>query len=86
MHFLSKNLRFVRQSKGMKLDDFGFMGLSKGTLSNYELNKTEPKIELLVELSKFYGYSIDDLINKDLEEEFNNGYSKIDPGDSSVKE
>lgn len=86
MNFLSKNLRLLRQSKGMKLDDFAFIGLTKGTLSNYELNKTEPKIESLIDLSKFYGYSIDDLINKDLEEEFNNGYSKIDPGDSSVKE
>lgn len=75
MSIFSKNLRFLRESKGLKLDEFEPLGIKKGTMSNYELGNTEPKLELLCEISKFFRISIDDLLLKDISEE---GYNKKD--------
>lgn len=66
MNIFSKNLRFLREKRGMKLDDFGFLDIKKGTMSNYELGNTEPKIDLICKLSKFFGIDIDEFLTKDL--------------------
>ncbi len=65
-NFLSKNLRHLRQKLGYVQDDFDQIGIKKGTYSNYEIGKTEPKIEVLVSLSKFLRVEVGDLISKDL--------------------
>lgn len=41
---MSKNIRFLREERGLKLSDFEQFGIKVGTLSNYELGKTEPKL------------------------------------------
>jgi transcriptional regulator with XRE-family HTH domain len=41
MSVFSKNLRYLRESRGLKLDEFEFLGIKKGTMSNYELGNTE---------------------------------------------
>lgn len=64
--YFSKNIRFLRESKGLKLSDFEQFGIKVGTLSNYELGKTEPKLEILMFFSKFFRKSIDDLLFSDL--------------------
>lgn len=56
MSVFSKNLRYLRESRGLKLDEFEFLGIKKGTMSNYELGNTEPKLSLLCEISKFLEY------------------------------
>lgn len=68
MNYFSKNLRFLRTKKALGIHQFESLGIKKGTMSNYELAKTEPKFETLQRLSKFFGISIDDFINKDLEQ------------------
>lgn len=73
MSIFSNNLRFLRIQKGLNLDGFESIGVKKGTMSNYELGKTEPKFDLLLELSKFFGISIDDFLTKDIESLYNNG-------------
>jgi transcriptional regulator with XRE-family HTH domain len=70
MNYFSKNLRFLREKEGLKQDEFERIGIKKGTLSNYELGKTEPKLDLLLGLSKFFRISIDDLLTINLEESF----------------
>ena len=67
MSILSKNLRFLREKRGLTLDQLNQLSIKKGTLSNYELGKTEPKIETLIDLSNFFGVSINDLLTIDLE-------------------
>ena len=67
MSVFSKNLRYLREKKGLKLDEFESLGIKKGTMSNYELGNTEPKLSLLCEISKFFRISIDDLLLKDIE-------------------
>lgn len=69
MSIFSNNLRFLRIQKGLNLDEFEFLGIKKGTMSNYELGKTEPKFDLLLKLSKFFGLSVDDFLSTNLEEE-----------------
>ena len=65
-NFLSKNLRYLRLSAGLVQDDFEQIGIKKGTYSNYELGNTEPKIDILLKLSKFLRVDIGDLLSKDL--------------------
>ena len=69
MSVFSKNLRYLRESRGLKLDEFESLGIKKGTMSNYELGNTEPKLSLLCEISKFFRISIDDFLLKDIEAE-----------------
>lgn len=66
MSIFSNNLRFLREKKGLKLDDFLEIGIKRGTMSNYELGNTEPKLDIIRAFSKFFGISIDDLLNIDL--------------------
>lgn len=68
MSIFSNNLRFLRNQKGLNLDGFDFIGIKKGTMSNYELGKTEPKFEILLQLSNFFGISVDDFLTKSLDE------------------
>ena len=67
MNYFSKNLRFLRENKGLRQEDFEFLGIKKGTFSNYELGNTEPKLDSLNEISKFFRVSTDRLLNFDLE-------------------
>lgn len=69
MSIFSNNLRFLRIQKGLNLDEFEVLGIKKGTMSNYELGKTEPKFDLLLKLSKFFGLSVDDFLSTNLEED-----------------
>lgn len=64
--YFSKNIRFLREARGLKLSDFEQFGIKVGTLSNYELGKTEPKLEIVMFFSKFFRKSIDDLLFSDI--------------------
>lgn len=64
--YFSKNIRFLRKERGLKLSDFEQFGIKVGTLSNYELGKTEPKLEVVMFFSKFFRKSIDALLFCDL--------------------
>ena len=62
MSYFSKNIRFLRELKGITQDAFEQIGIKKGTYSNYENGKTEPNIETLMKISKFLGFDLDSLI------------------------
>jgi transcriptional regulator with XRE-family HTH domain len=70
MSNFSNNLRFLRQEKGLNLDDFESLGIKKGTMSNYELGNTEPKFDTLHLLSSFFNVSLDDLVRGDLKSRY----------------
>lgn len=65
-NFLSKNLRFLREQAGLSQSDFNAVGIKKATFSNYENGNTEPKIDVLIKLSKFLGVQLGDMLSKDL--------------------
>lgn len=67
MTVLFKNIRFLRIRRGLTLADFEQYGIKQGTMSNYELGKTEPKLDTVLFFSKFFRVRVDDLISADLE-------------------
>lgn len=72
--YISSNLRFLRKRKGLTQDDLAkLLQLKRSTLNGYENGISRPSIEGLVQLSDFFGISIDSLIRIDFEKltEFN---------------
>ncbi|MGB8193354.1 MAG: helix-turn-helix transcriptional regulator [Chitinophagaceae bacterium] len=69
MNNLGKNLRYLRESKKMKQEEMkSLFGTTPQTWSNYENAYTEPKLELLIRISNFFGMNLHDLILGDLQE------------------
>lgn len=64
--FFSNNIRLIREVIGIKQDAFEEIGIKKGTYSNYEIGKTEPNIDTLMNISKFLGVDLNNLISVDL--------------------
>lgn len=66
--FLGKNLRYLRKQRGLNQDEMqAGTGIARSTWSNYEKDITEPNFEGLIQISSFFGVSIDDLLRKDME-------------------
>lgn len=63
MNTLSTNLKALRAKKGYKQAEIAdFVGVTVSTWSNYEVGKSEPNLEVLVKISKFFGISVDELL------------------------
>jgi transcriptional regulator with XRE-family HTH domain len=68
MNYFPKNLRYLRQKRGLNQADMHqHVNITRTTWSNYEIGFTNPKINELINISKFFGVSLDDLILTDLE-------------------
>lgn len=71
---LGKRLKQVRVEKGFSQADVAdFLNISRQSISRWETDKAYPDIDNLVELSKYYEVSIDELLTqtKDLQQEIN---------------
>jgi len=44
-----------------------YIDITRGTWSNYELNKAEPNIDQLIRISQFFGVTVHELLCEDLE-------------------
>jgi phage repressor protein C with HTH and peptisase S24 domain len=67
MSFFSNNLKFLREKLGKKQSEVTkALGFSTSRLSNYEKGVSEPDMDTLIVISRFFGVAIDDLLNKDL--------------------
>jgi transcriptional regulator with XRE-family HTH domain len=63
-----KNLRYLRKKCGLKQEDMlGCLRITRSTWSNYEIGHTIPKLTEVINISKFFGITLDDLILEDLE-------------------
>lgn len=68
--YLGDNLYNLRKQKGISQDEFAEnLGVSRQAVSKWERNEAYPDTENLIAISRFYGVSMDDLINKSLNEE-----------------
>ena len=57
------NLKLLRKNKGLTLDELAKeTGISNPMLSNYELGKVNPPVKILIQLSDYFGCSIDYLL------------------------
>ena len=74
---IRNRLKELRKSHGYTLDDIeNITGIKRGTYSNYENGKTEPKIFVLQQLALFYGVSVPylqgiEISDKDIVKGFN---------------
>lgn len=63
-----KNLRYLRKKCGLKQDDMlGYLRITRSTWSNYEIGFTHPKLIEIINISKFFGITLDQLVMQDLE-------------------
>lgn len=60
---LQTNLRELRTTKGLTQQQLGeIFHISRTVFSNYETGKIEPSIKMILEISKFFGISVDQLL------------------------
>jgi transcriptional regulator with XRE-family HTH domain len=63
-----KNLRYLRKKSGLKQDDMlGYLRITRSTWSNYEIGHTIPKLVEILNISRFFGITLDELVVQDLE-------------------
>jgi len=77
-YFFGKNLRFLRKSKKMTLLMLSeALKISKSAISDYEIGKTLPGLDVVQKLSTYFEIPIDDLYNSDIMEFYKKGGEKI---------
>jgi transcriptional regulator with XRE-family HTH domain len=67
LSIFAKNILFLR--KGRKIiqsEMFDYLGIMGSTWSNYENGVSEPNFSNLIEISRFFEISVDDLLTTDL--------------------
>lgn len=63
MKTLSQNLKLLKAQKPYKQAEIAkYVGVTVSTWSNYEIGKTEPRLDDLVKISKFFGITVDALL------------------------
>lgn len=68
MENFAKNLKYLRKKSMLKQDDMlDYLRISRSTWSNYEIGHTCPKLNDIVNISKFFGVTLDELVMEDLE-------------------
>ncbi len=66
--FFGNNIKYLRKNAKLKQDEMlASIGIPRATWSNYELNQTQPDFNKLLEISKFFGVTTDDLLRVDLQ-------------------
>jgi transcriptional regulator with XRE-family HTH domain len=64
-----KNLRLLRKQKKLTLENLGeILKISKSAISDYEVGKTFPPLDVCETISNFFGINIDDLKNSSFAE------------------
>jgi len=65
--YFSTNIKLLRKRRSKTQDDVAFaLGMKRSTLSGYENEISEPNIDALMALSKYFNVAIDTLIKVDL--------------------
>ncbi len=67
MSKIGKNIKKIRSIKSLSQQEFGeIFGLKRATLGAYEEERSEPKLETVINMANYFGIPIDDLLTKDL--------------------
>ena len=69
---LSDRLRELREELDMNQEEVaGKLNIGRSTYANYETDRAEPSISILVDISNFYGVSVDYIIgNTDIRDNY----------------
>ncbi|MCS6822192.1 MAG: XRE family transcriptional regulator [Microscillaceae bacterium] len=67
--FLSKNLRYLRQKNGKQSQEelAQRLNVTRSVISSYEDGRAEPSIATLNKIANYFGLSLENLVNTDLE-------------------
>lgn len=72
MHFIAQNLKTIRKQNGLRQDDLArLLGVKRSAIGAYEEGRADPRIGLLQVISSKFKISLDDLINRSLDDEKN---------------
>ena len=70
--FFSKNFKYLRKQKNISQTELAdSLSISRSKIASYEGRGVEPKLQLLVDIGRFFDVSIEDLIGKDIEATIN---------------
>ncbi len=86
---LGKRLKKVRIEKGFSQAEVAdFLNISRQSISRWETDKSYPDIDNLVELSKYYEVSIDELLTetKALQQEINEKSEQMNKNIEEIEE
>jgi transcriptional regulator with XRE-family HTH domain len=65
--FIGKNIRKIRQAKKISQAEFaGLFNLARPSVGAYEEGRSEPKIETIIQIAKYFRISIDVLLTREL--------------------
>lgn len=65
--YLVSNIRYLRKAHGLSQEKFASVaGATRAMISEYEKGKSKPNYDVIIAISKNFNISIDDLMLKDL--------------------
>ncbi|NND08374.1 MAG: helix-turn-helix transcriptional regulator [Saprospiraceae bacterium] len=65
--YFGPNIRFLRRTKNLSQEKLASeLDITRNRVVSYEKGATEPRLEVLVRLSLYFGVTVDDLLSKDL--------------------
>jgi transcriptional regulator with XRE-family HTH domain len=68
MNYLSKNIRYLRKQRQWSQGELArHLQIKRGNIAAYESKNVEPKLGLLVKIAELFDVQLEELINKDLE-------------------
>lgn len=78
---IGNNLKLLRKRIGKSQEEVAKgMNMTRSTYSGYENGVAQPNIDSLIQLSNFYGVSVDELIKKDFLKYSESDWKRIDQG------
>lgn len=78
--YFSRKLMELRKSRGWSQEELGDkINVTRQTISKWELGTTTPELEKLIELSRLFGISIDELVKEDAETDIPQNENGSDP-------
>lgn len=75
---ISKNIKFIRKYKGQTQQEFAdFIGIKRSSLGAYEEVRANPPYEVLLNIEKLVGISVDKLLKEDLSQTANEFFTGL---------
>lgn len=79
MNYLSKNIRFLRQQKGMTQEELGnIVDKTRSLVSAWESDDREMSTQDIIKLSDYFNVPMDILISKDLKSEHAGSFDELE--------
>lgn len=80
MKYLGNNLRILRMRGGHTQKEMErLLNIGEKTWSNYENKNSEPKLDILIVISEFFGVTLDELVLEDLDDSGKHPQKKAKP-------